>query len=676
MPNPINNDETLAVEAGKSPRPDHLVVAANTPMSPKRIKLRSAAKKSAEEVGFTSRVLPTEEEIREEEIDESLMEIYQDENGHMANVSRLDVVKRHGFFYYLFITVLTFAFLGGSGWSAYNYLYLPNKVGTGSVELDLTGPKEAVSGQELTYSLNFKNLNNVNIKNIEIKLDYPENFVVLGTEPAASAKDNTWSFAELGAHRSGRIDVKGKIVGPKDQVGVLLASMTYVPANFSSEFKKENSLQTVVTGTGMDFEVAAESSVLVGESGVISVKFKKSGGEIYIPSFRLTVSGSESLVLASSSVMNDNIESVGPGIWSVKQVGTDLSEIPVKFKFTSKQKALEDVMIVCEAGEDGDEFYEFYAKKLSFEIIKNDLNLSLILNGSRNEQGIDFDQILNYSIVYSNKGEEEMKDVVIMAVLNGEILDWAKLEDKNGGKVRGNTISWSKEEIPALSSLAKGAEGTIDFSIRVLSLDKVKVGTEGFDPNRKYEVESYAQFSIGSQESDASEDTKSNIILSKVNSDLRLDEQVRYFNSDNIAVGSGPLPPRIGQITSFKVYWVLTNNLHELNSLKVESVLPANVQWDDKNRTSVGSLSYDSLSRKVVWDIGRLPLDVPEISAEFSISISPTDLDSDKIMVLLTGSTVSANDNVTNAAIGKTTKAKTTKLEDDDIANSDGRVVR
>jgi len=204
----------------------------------------------------------------------------------------------------------------------------------------------------------------------------------------------------------------------------------------------------------------------------------------------------------------------------------------------------------------------------------------------------------------------------------------------------------------------------------------VKAGSAGYDPNRKYEVQSYAQFTIGSNDSTNNEDTKSNIIISKVNSDLKLNEQVRYFNSDNIAVGSGPLPPKVGQMTSYKVFWVITNNLHELNSLKAEVILPANVQWEDKSRTTAGSIQYDANSRKVTWDVGRLPVDIYEIFGEFSININPVEADKDTIMVLLPGTSVGAVDNVTGAPIELMTKAKTTKLEDDDIANTDGRVVR
>jgi len=43
-------------------------------------------------------------------------------------------------------------------------------------------------------------------------------------------------------------------------------------------------------------------------------------------------------------------------------------------------------------------------------------------------------------------------------------------------------------------------------------------------------------------------------------------------------------------------------------------------------------------------------------------------------MIILPGTNVTASDSVTNMPINRTLKAKTTKLEDDDIANTDGIV--
>jgi len=147
-----------------------------------------------------------------------------------------------------------------------------------------------------------------------------------------------------------------------------------------------------------------------------------------------------------------------------------------------------------------------------------------------------------------------------------------------------------------------------------------------------------------------------------------VNERILYFNDDNLPVGSGPLPPMVGQTTSFKVYWTVTNNLHELTDARAVFILPAGVIWDGRHNTNVGNLYYDEVSRQVIWEIGRLPISVYRADAEFSISITPSESDRNKLLVLSPGSMISAMDRETMDVINLRINSKTTKLEDDDIA--------
>lgn len=635
------------------------------------------------------------DEAREEEIDESLSKIYKEENGDMADVKKMEIKKKHGFLFWFFSIIFVSACLAGAGYGTY-YFYIQSGPGSKAVELAIDGKSEVMAGEEFFYTVNFKNLERVDINNIEIRLTLPENFIFLDSQPTASLRNDTWHFNSLQPHRSDMIKIKGKLIGEADQTAIILADMTYTPANFSSEFKKLVSFESVIKNTGIELFFIYANNVMVGEESQIIARYK-ADKENYLNNFRLTVEPSgeseeqtenvEFIKTDETELEKIQQEIIKPGVWQINEVGPALAkgeedgrEIKIKFKINEKIADSQDMILKFEhsAGDGEQEYYLFAEETVSLEVIKSDLNLTLIINGSQADQGIDFEQILNYTIAYANKGETEMEDVVIMAVLESEFLDWKSLSDENNGAVSGNAISWSKEEISALKALEKGSEGTIDFSIKAAPFSEI-------DASKDYQVRSYVQYSIGDVGSAAlegetpasrlqNEDTRSNTIVNKINSDLRLDEQVRYFNDDNIAVGSGPHPPKVGESTSYKVYWVLTNNLHELDNLQVQVDLPHYVKWDNKNRASVGNLEYDNASHKVIWQIGRLPATVYRADSEFNINITPEQDDKNKIMVLLSGTIIQAIDSETKAAINKTGKAKTTKLEDDEVVEGDGRV--
>jgi len=652
---------------------------------------KSVTEKNLEEMptDFVNHDLPNEDEIRkivqeeiheakEEEIEESLSEIYHDDKGNAIDVQHLFIKKKKGIWFYLFMLAILAGLVWGGYFSYNKYKYLLAGTNLNNVVLEVRAQSQVMSGEEFVYTINYSNKEKVAIKNIEISAIFPANFIILDSQPypiiSSSSQSALWKIDRLEAGKSGKIEIKGRLIMPANETGVIFLDMTYSSDNYSTVFKKSTSFETLITDLGIDFSFDNYSSVLVGQESEISFSYKAKEKK-YLDNFRVSMNSLENLVFIPNS-KNDK-----PGVWTITEIKPEEQIIKMKFKFNEKINSAEEISLRFDY-KFNDNYYQFFEKKINIEVMKSTLNMNMIINGSRGDQGVDFDQTLNYSIVFANKGEVAMKNLVIMAVLDGGLVDWSTIQDENKGKIKNNTIVWTKNEVPQLSELGSGLEGTIDFTVKVATLEK-------FKDRKSAEIKSYAQFNIGDfasstedvikKQQEENKDTRSNIIISKLNSDIELDEAVKYFNEDNIAVGSGPLPPKVGQTTSYKVYWQISNSLHELNDLVVETVLPDYVTWGDKNNVTVGSIRYESETRKVIWTIGRLPVSDYKVAADFSISITPVEENFDKIMVVLQGASIKALDTETNTLIEKTTKPKTTQLENDEIArdlNSDGRVSR
>ncbi|MCX6799526.1 MAG: hypothetical protein NT091_00045, partial [Candidatus Falkowbacteria bacterium] len=114
--------------------------------------------------------------------------------------------------------------------------------------------------------------------------------------------------------------------------------------------------------------------------------------------------------------------------------------------------------------------------------------------------------------------------------------------------------------------------------------------------------------------------------------------------------------------------------LHKLAGLVVKSDLPTYVTFAKSSTPNIGSLNFDAATNQVVWSIGDQNVSEIDGLAEFDVSVTPGEADKGKVMVLLKGTKIEAQDLETESKINNTIKAKTTKLSDDDIANSDGIV--
>lgn len=612
-----------------------------------------------------------ENKIKEKEIKDSIVEIYRDGDGNKVDVGKTLERPKRSWFFNLFVFATVLFACCASVYGAYNYIYLKIVGRSADVSLEFQSKKEIAAGEEFYYDLNYNNESKAVLNDIEIQLKYPENFIFIESDPAADKNNNIWRIQSVNPRRGGAVRIKGKLAGQENGYGTILAEMFYTPKNFSSEFKKSASFETKINSIGLDFSFNSASSAIVGETNEIAVKFAQKIKN-YIDIFRLSAEHSEEIeimnVEKTGAQTNLKIASSSSDLWILSDFGKNENEFKIKFKIKEKKQPNVSINLkfaLPDKGESADKYYLFYEKNFTYDAVKSDLNMNLIINGSPFDQGTDFGQTLNFSVNYANKGDDAMKDIIIMAVLESDFLDWQTLVNNNGGKISGNSISWSKLEIPELEKLPSGAEGAIDFSIKIKKQSAI-------DLSKSYVVKSYAQYS--SEGKSFSADSRSNAIMNKINSDLNLTEQVRYFNNDNIAVGYGPIPPKAGQVTSLKIYWSINNNLHELSDLRAVSVLPSGVKWDGKNRASIGSLDYDASLNQIIWHIGLLPATVLAAEAEFNISVNPGESDRNKIMIILPGTNITAIDKETNARISKTLKTKTTKLEDDNMAASDGIV--
>jgi hypothetical protein len=639
---------------------------------------------------FVERPVPTEKEVasfervvgreaRNQEIDTNLSEIYTDKKGDLVDVKKMKIKYRQLSIIRFFKKLIILTLLIGAAYFAYSYFF-DRTNDSSSLELSIVAPEKVLAGEEFSYQVNYHNPSKFVLTNVRLDIIFPDNFILTGSSTPSQDNSHGWNLTNLEPGANATLSITGKLINKPDSVNIISGSLSYTPLNYSSQFKKEASASTIVSGPGWQTDLESSGTAFLNQDNEMTLSFSDVKNN-YLGDFNLTfslpeetnasVASSSDEETASSSVSAKaiTITKAGGVSWQISGLSQELDrqEIPLSYKIGTKIDNPEIIVRLEKKLEDG-QSYVFWEQSVKPELVKSDLNLTMSINGAKTDNAINFGQALNYSISYSNKGDHSFKDVVIMAVLKSDFLNLNSLKMDQKGNLDSQTITWTENEIPALGEIKPGQEGEINFSVNLAAFNNDDLGKE-------LSVSSYAQYGVNNQAT-KNTDNKSNTILSKINSDLSLSEKILYFNEDNTPVGSGPLPPKVGEKTGFKVYWVVKNNLHELSDTKVVFNLPVNVSFDEKSSTNVGSLDYDASARQIVWEIGRLPVSVYQANAEFGISITPSSSDQNKILVLSPGSTVSATDTETKNVITDKTEAKTTKLEDDDIANlsNSGRV--
>ncbi|HNX11088.1 MAG TPA: hypothetical protein PKI61_03015, partial [bacterium] len=616
---------------------------------PKKIKVRQPHIEEAEpvETEFVEKPLPEEKTISRADFsadtDDELLEIYEDENGRIIDVKKINRGRGRSKFGAFFRALLITLVVGALAYGAYFYFFNYRPKNSNLLELSVNAPAQVQTGEELLYEVNYKNNSQSNLEGVKIEITYPDNFVFTESLPSPSQNQNSWDIGSLGANQTGSLKIKGKMLAVAGSDNLLLASGTYRWQSFSLEFKTETSAVVSVKDLGFKVEAISASTALLNEESRINLTF--SNYQILPESLDLVVKLPPNIELLSVNPVAANnmttlqVEKLSDNSWRLKGFDKNNANQDLDIKYRAKEKVdnQEPINLRLEALANGKN-YLVWEQALSVEVLNSTLSLVLNLNDQPGDQAVNFGSTLNYSLNFVNRGQSSLKDVVIMAVVEGDMVDWNSLKDKYKGQKRNGSIIWTKDEVPELKELLPDKEGRIDFSVNVANFQESDLGKD-------FQIRSYAQFNVGGGEiKEGNTDNRSNVVVSKINSDLRFAEQIRYFDEDNVPVGSGPLPPKVGEKTTFKVLWRLDNNLHELNNLKVEYPLPAYINFEGREETGLGSVYYDNNSRRVVWQIDKWENNKYQQTASFYISLTPRNEDQNKIMVISNGAAVSALD--------------------------------
>ena len=85
-------------------------------------------------------------------------------------------------------------------------------------------------------------------------------------------------------------------------------------------------------------------------------------------------------------------------------------------------------------------------------------------------------------------------------------------------------------------------------------------------------------------------------------------------------------------------------------------------------------IRYFNNNREVIWEINRLPTSVTESLGKFEVSITPSEDDVDKVLVILSETQITALDKETQTQITKETKSLTTNLDDNTTSSGGGLI--
>jgi len=505
------------------------------------------------------------------------------------------------------------------------WIYREGEFSKEILKLEILGSDMVDSGDEVEYTIKYKNNGNFSLENPKIIVELPNDSL---TEDGKTRSQ--YELEDIYPGEENSIKIKARLLGKEGDLKEIKAYLSYQPKNLSARYESNTIFTTKIKATPitLDFDVATKAEN--GKDFQYSLNYF-SNIDYPLENLSIKVSPVSGFEIESSEPSSlDNLE------WEINTLNkAQGGRIIINGKISADVN--QNLVFNAQLGVwQGGKFIVIKEATAEVQIIQSMLYISQQVNGSSNYVASPGEK-LNYKIFFRNIGSSASENLFMIVNLNGEALDMSTVQSEYGQvQQSGNMIVWDWKETPQLQKLDSQEESNVEFSVKV---------KDNWTPS--------------------SSDEDKLIISDQVN----ISQIVKKFDikvSSGLTIlqtGSGPDSPTVGESNFYTITWNIQNYLSDAKNVKVKAILPEEVKLTGEimptNESS--NFSFDSSSREIVWSVGDVlagtGVNGDPIMLAFQISLTPTNSQKGLVAQLIGKATIAGENQFTASEITATAPA-------------------
>jgi len=527
-----------------------------------------------------------------------------------------------------------------------------------SVLVLISGPKDVVSAEETTFTVSYANDNWGKLQNTELELTYPDTFHIIedATLKVNGSGRATITLGEMPANTQKKFSFKGKFYGSKGDKVTLQATLKYAPKNLSSVLEKTSQMVVTLASSPLFLEVTAPLEIVTGQNIEYVVDYGNNSDKAF-SNIRVKMDYPAGFQFVSAEPK----PSEGDTVWYMGNVGTyEKGKITIRGIITGIQKGYKSVRGTIGFYRGDNTFAVYSENERQTRVVASPLSISQTVNGLA-ETTVGAGELLQYTIHYKNDGDIGLRDAIITAQLDPTFLNLSRLSSPKGSYDGvHHMLVWKASDVPALKKLEVGAEGSVSFTVPVMDTLKSDAG-------KNLVIQTTAKIDsldiptpLGSNKIIAS-----NTLAVKLKSDVAIDAYTLY--TDTVLPNSGPVPPKVGQETSYTIHLSVAHSLSDIKDAKMTILLPAGVQYKEKYSPLDASFVYNERSNEIIWNMGTISAEDRVKDITFQVSILPGIDRQGKGVVLVSAMNLTGKDVFTDQEINKAGPGSDNTLKRDTV---------
>jgi hypothetical protein len=545
-------------------------------------------------------------------------------------------------FLILFVIIL-------AGFAVY-WFYMEGMFSKEILRIEILGPASAKTGDEIEYTVRYKNNGNFVLEQVKLFFEIPDNSLIEDSKTRIfqNLKDIYPGDEEF-------VKFKARLLGKEGDLKVVKASLSYVPKNITAPYESNATFTTKVESTEVTLDFDLPSKIEKGKDLQYSINYFSN---INYPLENLSIRVDRVSGFDFGSSVPSSLDGLEWKLDTLNKAEGGRINIKGKISADDNQKLTFNAKLGMRVNGN---FIVIKESTIEVQVIQPLLFISQQVNGSADYVASP-GETLHYQIFFRNIGSSPFDNLFMVAKLDGQSLDMSTIKAE-GGQVQDNMIIWDSRQMSQLMHLDVQQEGEVNFDVKVKS-NWAPLNQDSGNTTISDEV-------------NISQITKKFTI--KVNSGLTISQRAYYKSSD--IVNAGFIPPKVGQDTTYTISWDIKNYFSDAKNVKVKAVLPQNVSLTGQifPQNEFSKFSFDSASREIVWSAGDIlagtGVSGDPVSLYFQVSLKPMSSQKGSLAQIIGEANITGENQFTNTIITASDSAVNTSLPDD-FANSGGGIVQ
>ncbi len=554
-------------------------------------------------------------------------------------------------FFVVAIGIAGFVFMGGSTF-----------ISSRNVNISITGPTIISAGETLDLGVSISNTNNADLELVNLSIQHPQG----SRNPDNTNESLTYTKEEIGVIKAGAETTRNMrmvMLGLPGETREVKFSIEYKVKGSNATFYKDKIFEITIGETPIKLIVENPSSTVSGDSFTTTVSISLESNDI----LKNVVLKAEypygySVLDAIPKAVTDN------NIWALGDLSPgDKKTITLKGRLVGEDKEERTFRFYVGVSDGASVSNNLKIVVTStfntIAITRKAVDLNISFNGENTTSYVaPVARPVSTSIKFKNNLPDKLLNPRLELTLSGLALDKSSVTVGNGGLYDSvnSKIVWNLSNNSSKSELAPGEGGQVSMNFSSLPSTSASEGTR--DVKLNFLLTGIPVDTVG-QQPIAVNETRTVKISSQVNFSSKILHSLGSF------ANTGPIPPKVGEETTYTANFSLGNTQGNLADAKVVARLGQNVSWLGASSFASEDISYDSLTNTITWDMGTLLSDTGFSSAareiSFQISLKPSLGQVGTAPTLITGIVFSGQDTITGNIVNVSHQPLTTSLAND-----------